>query len=169
MRHAGMPRLSCSFCVLSSRSALVRAAQLRADLGAEYLGIEQVTGYSSRKDRLVADIVGAAGAGEAIVAIEERVAQDGAGIGPGRGGARGTLAGLHRPLQLRPEQPPVGTVMVVRGGVLSRENVERAALMSAEHLLRPLGTSASAVESRRAELWQAAPAVSGRLLPSQPA
>jgi hypothetical protein len=134
-----MPRLSCSFCVLSSRSALVRAAQLRADLGAEYLRIEQVTGHSFRKDRSMAEIVGAAGAGEAIGAVEGWVASGGANIGPGRGGAQGTLAGVHRPLQLRPEQPPDDTAMVVRGGVLSREDVERTALMSADHPLRPRG------------------------------
>jgi 3'-phosphoadenosine 5'-phosphosulfate sulfotransferase (PAPS reductase)/FAD synthetase len=44
----GMPRLSCRFCVLASRSALVRSAQLNPDLAAEYLQVEQETGHLFR-------------------------------------------------------------------------------------------------------------------------
>jgi 3'-phosphoadenosine 5'-phosphosulfate sulfotransferase (PAPS reductase)/FAD synthetase len=42
---AGMPRLSCCFCVLASRSALVRAAQLMPDLAAEYERVELRIGH----------------------------------------------------------------------------------------------------------------------------
>lgn len=37
----GMTRLSCSFCVLASRSDLTRAAQLRPGLAAEYVRVER--------------------------------------------------------------------------------------------------------------------------------
>ena len=57
---AGMPRLSCSFCILGSRSALVRAAQLRPDLAAEYVRVEIVTGHRFRQDLSIADVVAAA-------------------------------------------------------------------------------------------------------------
>lgn len=53
---AGMPRLSCSLCVLASRSALVRAAQLRPDLAAEYVRVEIKTGHRFRKDLSMAEI-----------------------------------------------------------------------------------------------------------------
>lgn len=42
---AGMPRLSCSFCVLASRGALVLAAQLRPALAAEYAAVEVRIGH----------------------------------------------------------------------------------------------------------------------------
>jgi 3'-phosphoadenosine 5'-phosphosulfate sulfotransferase (PAPS reductase)/FAD synthetase len=54
---AGMPRLSCSFCVLASRSALVRAAQLRPELAAEYVEIERDIGHRFRADMSIAEIV----------------------------------------------------------------------------------------------------------------
>lgn len=54
---AGMPRLSCSFCVLASRSALVRAAQLRPDLAAEYVALEERIGHRFRQDLSMAEIV----------------------------------------------------------------------------------------------------------------
>jgi len=54
---AGMPRLSCSLCVLASRSALVSAAQLRPDLAAEYLALELRMGHRFRQDLSMADIV----------------------------------------------------------------------------------------------------------------
>jgi 3'-phosphoadenosine 5'-phosphosulfate sulfotransferase (PAPS reductase)/FAD synthetase len=37
---AGMPRLSCCFCVLASKPALVRAAQLNPELLDEYIAVE---------------------------------------------------------------------------------------------------------------------------------
>ena len=54
---AGMPRLSCSFCVLASKSALVLAAQLRPDLAAEYLAVEIETGHRFRQDISMAEII----------------------------------------------------------------------------------------------------------------
>lgn len=42
---AGMPRLSCSFCVLASKSALILAAQLRPALAAEYAAVEVRIGH----------------------------------------------------------------------------------------------------------------------------
>lgn len=38
---AGMPRLSCCFCVLASKSALIRAAQLNPSLAEEYAALEE--------------------------------------------------------------------------------------------------------------------------------
>lgn len=57
---AGMPRLSCSFCVLASRSALIRAAQLRPELAAEYARIEAKIGHRFRLDLSMAEIIAAA-------------------------------------------------------------------------------------------------------------
>jgi 3'-phosphoadenosine 5'-phosphosulfate sulfotransferase (PAPS reductase)/FAD synthetase len=61
----GMPRLSCSMCVLASRSALVRAAQLRPEIAAEYVRVEVRIGHRFRKDFSVAEIVAAAQAAPA--------------------------------------------------------------------------------------------------------
>lgn len=44
----GMPRLSCRFCILASRGALVRSAQLNPELAAEYLAVERETGHAFR-------------------------------------------------------------------------------------------------------------------------
>jgi 3'-phosphoadenosine 5'-phosphosulfate sulfotransferase (PAPS reductase)/FAD synthetase len=54
---AGMPRLSCCFCVLSSKAALVRAAQLNPELAQEYLAVEQIVGHTFRQDLSIAEIV----------------------------------------------------------------------------------------------------------------
>ena len=63
---AGMPRLSCSFCVLAPKAALVRAAQLRPDMAREYLALERRIGHSFKANLSMADIVAAAQtAGEA--------------------------------------------------------------------------------------------------------
>jgi 3'-phosphoadenosine 5'-phosphosulfate sulfotransferase (PAPS reductase)/FAD synthetase len=53
----GMPRLSCSFCVLASKGALVRAAQLRPELAAEYAGVERRIGHRFRQDLSMAEII----------------------------------------------------------------------------------------------------------------
>lgn len=58
----GMTRLSCSFCILSSRSDLVRAARLRPDLAREYVELEQRVGHTFRADLSMADVVAAAAA-----------------------------------------------------------------------------------------------------------
>ncbi len=57
---AGMPRLSCSFCVLASRAALVRAAQLRPELAQEYADIERSIDHRFRKDLSMSEIIEAA-------------------------------------------------------------------------------------------------------------
>lgn len=57
---AGMPRLSCCFCVLAGRDALIRAAQLMPELAQEYLATEVRVGHTFRQDLSMADIVAAA-------------------------------------------------------------------------------------------------------------
>lgn len=54
---AGMPRLSCSFCVLASKGALVRAAQLRPELAAEYAAVEVRISHRFRQDLSMAEII----------------------------------------------------------------------------------------------------------------
>lgn len=56
----GMSRLSCSLCVLASRADLVRAAQLRPELAAEYAELEAEIGHRFRNDLSMADIITAA-------------------------------------------------------------------------------------------------------------
>jgi hypothetical protein len=56
----GMTRLSCSLCVLASRADLVRAAQLRPTLAAEYAQLEAQIGHRFRNDMSMADIITAA-------------------------------------------------------------------------------------------------------------
>lgn len=57
---AGMSRLSCSLCVLASRSDLVRAAQLRPELAQEYADLETEIGHRFRKDLSMAEVIAAA-------------------------------------------------------------------------------------------------------------
>lgn len=67
----GMPRLSCSFCVLASRGALVRAARLRPDLAEDYRAVEERTGHRFRKDLSMAEILAeATGTGETTDAVD---------------------------------------------------------------------------------------------------
>ena len=66
----GMPRLSCIFCVLASKPALVRAAQLRPDLAAEYLGVEQRIDHRFRNDLSMAEIIAEAVAAT-VTAIDD--------------------------------------------------------------------------------------------------
>ncbi|WP_217281333.1 phosphoadenosine phosphosulfate reductase domain-containing protein [Kibdelosporangium persicum] len=56
----GMTRLSCSLCVLGSRADLVRAAQLRPPLAAEYAELEAEIGHRFRNDQSMAEIITAA-------------------------------------------------------------------------------------------------------------
>lgn len=67
---AGMPRLSCQFCVLASRSALTLAAQLSPGLAGEYAAAEERMGHRFRNDLSMADILIAASAAAAPVAAE---------------------------------------------------------------------------------------------------
>lgn len=54
---AGMPRLSCCFCVLASKSALVRAAQLNPDLAWEYAELEDRIGHTFQNGRSMLEIL----------------------------------------------------------------------------------------------------------------
>jgi len=56
----GMPRLSCSFCVLASKPALVLAAQQRPDLAAEYAAAEVRMDHRFRMGLSMAEIIAAA-------------------------------------------------------------------------------------------------------------
>ncbi|MEU0509288.1 phosphoadenosine phosphosulfate reductase family protein [Amycolatopsis sp. NPDC006125] len=56
----GMTRLSCSLCVLGSRADLVRAAQLRPSLAAEYAELEAEIGHRFRNDLSMAEIIATA-------------------------------------------------------------------------------------------------------------
>lgn len=53
----GMTRLSCSFCVLASKDDLVRAAQLRPTLAAEYAALEDEIGHRFRADLSMHQII----------------------------------------------------------------------------------------------------------------
>ncbi len=66
----GMPRLSCSFCVLASRSALVRAAQLRPDLAREYELLEAKIGHRFTERLSMREIVAAARSDDPPAALE---------------------------------------------------------------------------------------------------
>lgn len=61
---AGMPRLSCSFCVLAPEAALVRAAQLRPEKARQYAELERRIGHSFKASLSMAEIVATAQAGE---------------------------------------------------------------------------------------------------------
>ncbi|MFC7650651.1 phosphoadenosine phosphosulfate reductase family protein [Streptosporangium lutulentum] len=54
---AGMPRLSCVFCVLSSKSALVLAAQLNPELAERYAAVERRIGHRFRANLSMAQII----------------------------------------------------------------------------------------------------------------
>jgi 3'-phosphoadenosine 5'-phosphosulfate sulfotransferase (PAPS reductase)/FAD synthetase len=67
----GMPRLSCCFCVLASRSALVLAAQHNPELADEYVRVEAEIGHSFRKNMTIRSIVEEARATTAVAVVEE--------------------------------------------------------------------------------------------------
>jgi 3'-phosphoadenosine 5'-phosphosulfate sulfotransferase (PAPS reductase)/FAD synthetase len=54
---AGMPRLSCVFCVLAGRRELVLAARLNPTLAQEYVDVEARIGHTFQADRSMAQIV----------------------------------------------------------------------------------------------------------------
>lgn len=54
---AGMPRLSCMFCVLAGRKELVISARLNPDMAQEYLRVEQLVGHTFKADLSMAEIV----------------------------------------------------------------------------------------------------------------
>ena len=57
---AGMPRLSCVFCVLAGRKELVLAAKLNPRLAREYAQLEARIGHTFKADLSMAEIVAAA-------------------------------------------------------------------------------------------------------------
>lgn len=57
---AGMPRLSCMFCVLAGRKELVLSARLNPAMAREYLKVEQLVGHTFKADLPMAEIVSAA-------------------------------------------------------------------------------------------------------------
>ena len=57
---AGMPRLSCCFCVFAPKEALVRAAQLNPELAAEYARVEVKIGHRFTQKVSMTEVVAAA-------------------------------------------------------------------------------------------------------------
>jgi 3'-phosphoadenosine 5'-phosphosulfate sulfotransferase (PAPS reductase)/FAD synthetase len=55
--EAGMPRLSCRFCVLASKDALVLSAQLNPELAQKYLAVEEKIGHSFKNGLSMAQII----------------------------------------------------------------------------------------------------------------
>lgn len=53
----GMTRLSCSLCVLASKADVIRGAQLRPELAAEYAALEAEIGHRFRNDLSMAEII----------------------------------------------------------------------------------------------------------------
>jgi 3'-phosphoadenosine 5'-phosphosulfate sulfotransferase (PAPS reductase)/FAD synthetase len=64
---AGMSRLSCSFCVLSSRADLECAARLRPELADEYWQLEAAMGHDFQYKRPIESIIRQAGAGGTVL------------------------------------------------------------------------------------------------------
>lgn len=58
---AGMPRLSCCFCVLAGRRELVLAARLNPALAREYVAVEETVGHTFKADVSMAEIAAEAG------------------------------------------------------------------------------------------------------------
>jgi 3'-phosphoadenosine 5'-phosphosulfate sulfotransferase (PAPS reductase)/FAD synthetase len=70
----GMPRLSCRFCVLASRSALIRAAQLDPDGARRRADLETRMGHRFRRDLSMAEIIAAAEATPVTATVQNWVA-----------------------------------------------------------------------------------------------
>lgn len=66
---AGMSRLSCRFCVLSSRADLVCSARLNPELADRYAVVEAAVGHTFRADLSMADIIAEARHGSAQLAL----------------------------------------------------------------------------------------------------
>jgi hypothetical protein len=66
-----MPRLSCRFCVLASKSALVRAVQLDPAGAARRVAMEERMGHTFRQNLSMAEIVRQAESATAAVATED--------------------------------------------------------------------------------------------------
>jgi 3'-phosphoadenosine 5'-phosphosulfate sulfotransferase (PAPS reductase)/FAD synthetase len=68
---AGMPRLSCRFCVLASRSALVLAARLDSDGAERRAAMKERMGHRFRNDLAMRDIVAEAKTAPGPAAVED--------------------------------------------------------------------------------------------------
>jgi 3'-phosphoadenosine 5'-phosphosulfate sulfotransferase (PAPS reductase)/FAD synthetase len=68
---AGMPRLSCRFCIFSPREALLRAGAMNPELLEEYVTVERETGHSFRADLRLADIQAALARGVRATSIQD--------------------------------------------------------------------------------------------------
>lgn len=66
---AGMPRLSCRFCIFAPRPALIRAGHMNRALLEEYAAVEREIGHSFRADLKIGDILDAVDAGEQPAAV----------------------------------------------------------------------------------------------------
>jgi len=66
---AGMPRLSCAFCIMANRGAVTLSASLNPDLLAEYVALEKEIEHDFRSDWSLADIANDLAAGK----VPERV------------------------------------------------------------------------------------------------
>lgn len=56
--RAGMPRLSCCFCVLAGKEDLALAAKLRPELAQKYVDLEAKIGHTFQNKRSLAEITG---------------------------------------------------------------------------------------------------------------
>lgn len=72
---AGMPRLSCVFCVLAGERELVLAARLNPDLAATYAGVEQRIGHTFQNGRSMADLIAKAADQDYSTDRPERVSE----------------------------------------------------------------------------------------------
>lgn len=68
---AGMPRLSCSFCIFAPKSALMLAGRLRPDLLAEYVEVEREIGHTFRVELPLAQVQAEIAAGAACGRVDD--------------------------------------------------------------------------------------------------
>ena len=68
---AGMPRLSCRFCVLASRSALVLAARLDPEGAGRRAAMEQRMGHAFRQGMPMRDIIAEAETARGPVTVKD--------------------------------------------------------------------------------------------------
>ncbi len=68
---AGMPRLSCAFCVLASHSALVLSAQLNPELAQQYVELEERIDHKFQAKCSMREIVAEAQAAATPVTVED--------------------------------------------------------------------------------------------------
>jgi 3'-phosphoadenosine 5'-phosphosulfate sulfotransferase (PAPS reductase)/FAD synthetase len=67
----GMPRLSCCFCVLAPKSALVLAGRHNPELLEQYVQLEEEIGHTFRKGFRIADVKSTIDAGETCGSVTD--------------------------------------------------------------------------------------------------